>query len=51
MFELLGLKSRPAFINYPSGNATSKDFGGEQQSGGCGGSGGCGSGAHAHAHA
>uniref|UniRef100_A0A383W910 biotin synthase n=1 Tax=Tetradesmus obliquus TaxID=3088 RepID=A0A383W910_TETOB len=26
MFELLGLRSRPAFLNYPSGNETSRDF-------------------------
>ena len=58
MFEMLGLKSRPAFINYPSGNDTSRDFAGEApaaaeghaHAGGCGGGGGCG-GKHAHAHA
>lgn len=44
MFELLGLKSRPAFIDYPSGNDSSKEFGGQaaapaaaQHGGGCGG--------------
>ncbi|KAF6263925.1 hypothetical protein COO60DRAFT_1487967 [Scenedesmus sp. NREL 46B-D3] len=26
MFELLGLRNRPAFLNYPSGNDTSRDF-------------------------
>lgn len=36
MFELLGLKSRPAFINYASGNDSSREFGEAQQGGGCG---------------
>ena len=26
MFELLGLRSRPAFVDYPAGNETSKEF-------------------------
>jgi biotin synthase len=40
MFELLGLKSRPAFVNYPSGNDSSKTFVSPEQqavSSGCGG--------------
>ena len=28
MFELLGLRSRPAFVDYPAGNDSSKQFGG-----------------------
>eukprot|EP00882_Tetradesmus_deserticola_P007745 GHRQ01008155.1.p1 GENE.GHRQ01008155.1~~GHRQ01008155.1.p1 ORF type:complete len:331 (+),score=147.52 GHRQ01008155.1:121-1113(+) len=53
MFQLLGLRSRPAFLNYPSGNDTSRDFAAagtpssssssnEASSSGCCG-GGCGS--------
>jgi biotin synthase len=26
MFDLLGLRSRPAFMNYPSGNDSSRHF-------------------------
>ncbi len=29
MFEALGLRSRPAFVDYDAGNATSRDFAGE----------------------
>lgn len=57
MFDLLGLRSRPAFLDYPSGNDSSRHFAGdatsasaaaagsaaaaEESSGCCGG--GCGS--------
>lgn len=48
MFEMLGLRSRPAFRNYPSGNDSSRTFAAEAApqaaSGGC-----CGQ-KHAHAH-
>ncbi|KAI3437746.1 hypothetical protein D9Q98_000194 [Chlorella vulgaris] len=40
MFELLGLKSRPAFVDYPSGNDSSKTFVSPEQqavNSGCGG--------------
>lgn len=55
MFDLLGLKSRPAFVDYPSGNDSSRAFISEaahshaHASGSCGG-GGCGGKEQAHAH-
>lgn len=55
MFDLLGLKSRPAFVDYPSGNDSSRAFdeaapGHAHGSGGCGG-GSCGGQERAQAHA
>ena len=46
MFELLGLKSRPAFVNYPSGNESSREF---VAGDAAGGGGGCGKRQEAHA--
>lgn len=43
MFELLGLTSRPAFLNYPAGNDTSRDFGAAAAAASAGGGGGGGS--------
>ncbi|KAI7844847.1 hypothetical protein COHA_001501 [Chlorella ohadii] len=40
MFDLLGLRSRPAFLDYAAGNDSSRDFSAE--AGGCGGNGSCG---------
>lgn len=63
MFELLGLRSRPAFLPYPAGGETSSGgahahahahgggSGGCGGTGGCNGTGGCGGKDHAHAHA
>ncbi|KAL4451863.1 hypothetical protein ABPG75_007525 [Micractinium tetrahymenae] len=57
MFDMLGLKSRPAFVDYPSGNDSSRTFSEAAHShaqgsgGGCGGGGSCGGQGHAHAHA
>lgn len=31
MFELLGLRSRPAFLDYPAGNESSRDFSGSEK--------------------
>ena len=47
MFELLGLKSRPAFVNYPSGNESSREFAGGDAAASSGG--GCGKRQQAHA--
>ena len=33
--QALGLKSRPAFIDYGAGNDSSRDFSAEQAAGGC----------------
>lgn len=52
MFDLLGLRSRPAFLDYAAGNDSSRDFSAE--AGGCGGNGSCGGtggcGGHKHEH-
>lgn len=40
LFDALGLRSRPAFLDYASGNTSSRDFRAEVR--GCGHSGGCG---------
>ena len=40
MFELLGLRSRPAFVDYPAGNDSSKQFTGDGDAGSGSGSGG-----------
>lgn len=50
MFEALGLRSRPAFLNYPSGNDSSRDFNSEASGDGCGGTGACGGSGHHHEH-
>lgn len=55
MFDMLGLRSRPAFLNYAAGNESSRDFSAEAQpGGGCGGNGSCGGtggcGGHKHEH-
>lgn len=52
--QVLGLASRPAFLPYPNGEASTREgsqahAGGCDGSGSCGGGGGCGGGgAHAH---
>ena len=49
MFELLGLKSRPAFVNYPSGNESSREFAGGDAAAAAAAGGGCGTRQQAHA--
>ncbi len=55
MFDMLGLKSRPAFVDYPSGNDSSRAFteaAPAHTHASCGGGGSsCGGQERAHAHA